>query len=636
MVQLCPGDMSLSFHLTPEPHLLPALLAVYSLLAVRRNLVQGQQGDGCGHTVIGPESGTLTSRNYPGTYPNHTFCQWELRVASGKSIILRLGDLDIEYAEDCSSSSLKIYTPSSANDSYGPYCGNMNGVPSTIQLTSNVGTVEFRSSAHISGRGFLLSYATTDHSDLISCLEKGIHYSQQHFSKYCPAGCKNVTGDVWGNLRQGYRDTSVLCKAAIHAGAIADDLGGSISVNLKKGITLYESASANGILTKTGSLSEKRMEIRKDCDDVLKSRHFTASSSWTEKNEIGELIIWSPDRANVSSKGHPRAWAADIRSEGEWLQIDLGERKNITGIVTKGSTNNGYNFYVKTYQISHSKDGKAWRVYKSKNGKAGKIFEGNINDQQLVRNNFIPSFVGRYIRIRPLTWYQRIAMKVELIGCKVLQKIRQAGHPRSSKPLPKPTSPPSESSTLPDTIVVEKHSPGFNLMVILVVVGSVIIISTAALLLCLCCKRRKTGPRMDCSFLEVCDKSAKMQNCQRGQLQPTESEIITYTSEEGLSRNFTENNLSEYAEPDIIQVGITAQKAPSTFKPPLDDGYTIPLVVSHYDVPFSGKDHEYAEPLSNPEPEYATPFVEQSTETEQSSKKNVCIVKVVPAMQEAL
>ncbi|XP_067867795.1 discoidin, CUB and LCCL domain-containing protein 1 [Heterodontus francisci] len=635
MLLLRLGNMSLSFHLVAEPQLLLLLFTVSCLPGVRRSLVQGQQGDGCGHTVIGPESGTLTSKNYPGTYPNRTLCKWELHVASGKSVILRLGDLDIEYAEDCSSSSLKIYTSASANDSYGPYCGNLNQVPSQIQLTSSVVTVEFRSITHISGRGFLLSYATSDHPDLISCLDKGIHYSQQHFTKYCPAGCKDVTGEVWGNFQEGYRDTSVLCKAAIHAGAIADDLGGQVSVILKKGITLYEAASANGILTKTGSLSEKRIKIRKDCDAILESRHLTASSSWTEKNNIGELIVWSPDKAKVGSKGYPWAWAADLPSEQEWLQIDLGERKNVTGIVTKGSTSNGYNFYVKAYKIFYSKDGKTWRIYKNKN-KEGKIFEGNNNYQQQVRNNFIPSFVGRYIRIRPQTWHQRIAMKVELIGCKVSQRTRSIGIPRSSKPLPKPTTIPTESSTLADLIIVEKHSPGFNLRVILIVVGFIVIISIAVLLLCLYCKKRKTGPRMDCSFLKVCDKSMKKQNCQRGQLQPIESVIITYTNEEESCRNITGNSLSEYAEPDIIQGGITAQKASSTFKPPIDDGYTIPLVVSHYDVPFSGKSHEYAEPLSNQEPEYATPFVEQSTESELSTKKNVCIVKVVPSIQEAL
>ncbi|XP_069751271.1 discoidin, CUB and LCCL domain-containing protein 1 isoform X2 [Narcine bancroftii] len=596
--------------------------------------VSQYSGDGCGHTVIGPESGTLTSKDYPGTYPNHTSCRWELRVRLGKSITLMFGDLDIEHTENCSSNSVKIHA-SSGNGSYGPYCGNMNQDLPRIQMTSSTVVVEFRSITHRTGRGFLLSYTTADHTDMISCLDKGIHYTQQHFTKYCPAGCRNISGEVWGNHKEGYRDTSVLCKAAVHAGAIADELGGQVSVTLKKGITLYEAASANGISTRTGSLSEKCIKIRKDCSNVLNSKRFTASSSWTEKNNVGELI-WSPDKARSSSEGPPWAWAASFLSTDEWLQIDLGERKNVSGIVTKGSANNGYNFYVKTYKISYSKDGKTWRLYKNKSNRKEKIFEGNVNNHQLVRNNFIPSFVARYIRISPQRWHQRIALKAEVIGCKVSQRGRTDAAPRSPRLLPKPTQLLTESSTPPDLVIVEEHSPGFNLIVVLIVVSFLAIVIAAVLLTCLSCKRRKSGKRMHCSTLKICDKSVKSQTGQSSQLQPHESDIITYTSEEGSSMNITGNTLSEYAEPDIIQGGITAQKASSTFKPPIDDGYTIPLVVNHYDVPFLGKNHEYAEPFPNQEPEYATPFVELSAESETSTKKNVCIVKVIPSVQEAL
>lgn len=89
--------------------------------------------------------------------------------------------------------------------------------------------------------------------------------------------------------------------------------------------------------------------------------------------------------------------------------------------------------------------------------------------------------------------------------------------------------------------------------------------------------------------------------------------------------------LTEYAEPDVVQVSPSSQNAPSTFKPAPDEGYTLPLVVNHYDVP--GKYHEYAEPLP-PEPEYATPFIEQATETEGGAgPKNVCVVKFIPSSQ---
>lgn len=44
--------------------------------------------------------------------------------------------------------------------------------------------------------------------------------------------------------------TSVLCKAAVHAGVIADKLGGQVTLSREKGITLYESAFANGLHSK--------------------------------------------------------------------------------------------------------------------------------------------------------------------------------------------------------------------------------------------------------------------------------------------------------------------------------------------------------------------------------------------------
>lgn len=58
----------------------------------------------------------------------------------------------------------------------------------------------------------------------------------------------------------------------------------------------------------------------------------------------------------------------------------------------------------------------------------------------------------------------------------------------------------------------------------------------------------------------------------------------------------------DYAEPELC---LTVPKLGSTFRPAADEGYTVPLILTHYDVP--GKLPEYAEPLP-PEPEYATPF----------------------------
>uniref|UniRef100_A0A3B4AHK3 Uncharacterized protein n=1 Tax=Periophthalmus magnuspinnatus TaxID=409849 RepID=A0A3B4AHK3_9GOBI len=205
-------------------------------------------GNGCGHTLLGAESGTLASQNYPGTYPSNIFCKWRLRVPEGRTLRLLFGDFDIENSPGCSNGSLVI-TDKIGYPSLGPVCGKLDSSQRNVTLSSNEVVITFMSGTHRSGRGFLLSYATDLHPELISCLQRGSHFSSLG-SLYCPAGCKNVTGDVWGSSEQGYRDTSVLCKGAVHAGVISDSVGGRVTVTRERSLTLYESTFANGVLSK--------------------------------------------------------------------------------------------------------------------------------------------------------------------------------------------------------------------------------------------------------------------------------------------------------------------------------------------------------------------------------------------------
>uniref|UniRef100_A0A8C3FWT7 Discoidin, CUB and LCCL domain-containing protein 1 n=1 Tax=Chrysemys picta bellii TaxID=8478 RepID=A0A8C3FWT7_CHRPI len=541
-------------------------------------------GDGCGHTVLTPHSGTLTSKNYPGTYPNHTACEWRIQAAEGSSLLLAFGDMDIESSQRCASGFLLLSSPSNGT-SRGPYCGNSN--PTPLVMNSSSVTIWFNSTTHRSGRGFLLSYATSQHPDLISCLDKGTHYHQEQISVFCPAGCKGVTGDIWGNAKQGYRDTSVLCKAAIHAGVILDELGGQLTLSRKKGITLYESAFANGLHSKRGSLSEKRLVFHKACDHALEAAGFNASSSWHEVNAMGQYTSWAAEQAAFSA--HGSSWAADPSSETEWLDIDLGGRKNITGIITKGSSDK-YNFYVKSYQVFSKKDEwKNWKPYRSSSGQEETVFEGNADSLQEVSNAFIPPIQARYLRIVPRSWNQRIALKVALQGCQVARlKTLRPYVSSAPKEVPILTSIPTARTPIPG-VAINPEKAGSMLLVMLLIGGFVLLSSGLLLLALLCRKKRKTAADLNCSLMK------------------------------------------EYAEPDVVQVSPSSQTAPSTFKPALDEGYTLPLVVNHYDVP--GKYHEYAEPLP-PEPEYATPFTEQALEaTGAAAKKNTCVIKVVPTTQ---
>lgn len=55
----------------------------------------------------------------------------------------------------------------------------------------------------------------------------------------------------------------------------------------------------------------------------------TASSSWDEISEVGDLVEWSPQKAWLKVPGP--SWAANQSDHQQWLEIDLGEKTRITG-----------------------------------------------------------------------------------------------------------------------------------------------------------------------------------------------------------------------------------------------------------------------------------------------------------------
>ncbi|XP_015413272.1 PREDICTED: discoidin, CUB and LCCL domain-containing protein 1 [Myotis davidii] len=361
----------------------------------------------------------MASKNYPRTYPNHTTCERTITVPKGKRLVLRLGDLDIE-SQTCASDYL-LFTSNS--NQYGPYCGTMN-VPKELLLNTNEVTVRFASGSHTSGRGFLLTYASSDHPDLITCLDRANHYLETEYSKFCPAGCRDIVGDIFGNMVDGYRDNSLLCKAAVHAGIIADELGGQISVFQHKGLSRYQGILANGVLSRDGSLSDKRFLFASNgCSTSLSlETDGQIRDSWQWVSEFREQIHWSSGHARRQDQGP--SWSLGNSSKNrkqEWLEIDLGEEKEITGIRTTESTHPNFNFYIKSFMMNVKNNNSKWKTYKGIVNNEKKVFRGNFNFRDPVVNNFIPPIVARHLRVIPEMWHQRIALKVELIGCPIIQ-----------------------------------------------------------------------------------------------------------------------------------------------------------------------------------------------------------------------
>ncbi|KAM4694107.1 LOW QUALITY PROTEIN: discoidin, CUB and LCCL domain-containing protein 1 [Discoglossus pictus] len=565
--------------------------------------------DGCGHKILYEESGTLTSKNYPGTYPNYTLCEITIKVPLGKNLHVKLADLDIE-SQDCESAYLKIYKGPNPVE-VESYCGGLNTAPKELFLDSNVATIRFESGLHVSGRGFLLNYASSDHPDLITCLARGNHYEQTEFSRYCPAGCRDIAGDISGDVADGYRDTSLLCKAAIHAGVIADELGGQIKLTQHKGISRYKGVQANGILSNDGSLSDQRFVFNShDCSTSLTAGHgaegFSATSSWEWIGSTGESVQWSPERAQLNVQGV--SWASNHQYDREWLEIDLGEKRKITGIVTTGSTLPKFNFFVKSYIISFRKDGPKWRTYKGAVRNEEKVLESNTNYQDKTRNNLIPPVVARYLRIIPQDWHQRIALKVELFGCPLAQTHNSSTHPMWTN-IWRNKTPRKEEETITEPIPSEEANLGWKIIAIIVPLALIVCLLIGGI--CFCATRRR---RLKTEAYKSTDEQ---KDCWKQLEQPfTRQQSNEFT----IGFNNDKDTLQKF---DLVKCDMedfqqslngtgTVTRKGSTFKP-MDTENNIlgsQEIENHYDCPNRKSRPEYAL-LTNPEPEYATPLIER-------------------------
>ncbi|NXA47226.1 DCBD2 protein, partial [Nothocercus julius] len=602
--------------------------------------------DGCGHTVLGPESGTLASINYPQTSPNSTVCEWEIRVKPGQRVQLKFGDFDIDDSDSCHSSYLRVHNGiGPTRTEIGKYCGFGFQMAGLIKSRSNEVTVQFMSGTHTSGRGFLASYSTTDKSgiyqSLLSQSGPGLVVSDLKFHSECCAYLRLFIYKVALRFSSSLFQSSSLCMAGVHAGVVSNTLGGQINVVISKGIPYYEGSLANNVTSKAGPLSTSLFTFKTSgCygtlgmeSGVIPDSQITASSILEWSDQAGQVNIWKPENARLKRPGPP--WAAFISDEQQWLQIDLNKEKRITGIITTGSTLPEHYYYVSAYRILYSDDAQKWMVYREPGVDKDKIFQGNTEYYQEVRNNFIPPIIARFFRINPLKWHQKIAMKVELLGCQF--SIGRA--PKFTLPPPPlnndddknddfsddfihsvKTSLETDKTTFTPEIKNTTVTPSVTKDVALaaVLVPVLVMVFTTLILILVCAwhwrnRKKKTEGTYD---LPYWDRAGWWKGMK--QFLPTKSADhdetpVRYSSSE-ISRlrprevpAMLQTESAEYAQPLVGgMVGTLHQR--STFKP--EEGKEASYAdLDPYNSPVQEVYHAYAEPLPITGPEYATPII---------------------------
>ncbi|XP_070555014.1 uncharacterized protein [Ptychodera flava] len=114
-------------------------------------------------------------------------------------------------------------------------------------------------------------------------------------------------------------------------------------------------------------------------------------------------------------------WAADEQNSEQFIQIDLLAFTTVRKIATQGFRHTDtygqfYEWRVTSYMVEYSVNDMQYDTYFSSTNSA-KVFLANVNDTHVVENDLSPSVFTRFLKIRPQTWLNRIAMKIELYGC---------------------------------------------------------------------------------------------------------------------------------------------------------------------------------------------------------------------------
>nr|KAF6410462.1 hypothetical protein HJG63_009007 [Rousettus aegyptiacus] len=148
-----------------------------------------------------------------------------------------------------------------------------------------------------------------------------------------------------------------------------------------------------------------------DCDEPLVSA--LSQASFSSSSELSSSH--GPGFARLNRREGAGGWSPLVSNKYQWLQIDLGERMEITAVATQGGY--GSSNWVTSYLLMFSDSGRNWKQYRQEDSIWG--FSGNANADSVVYYRLQPSIKARFLRFIPLEWNPkgRIGMRIEVFGC---------------------------------------------------------------------------------------------------------------------------------------------------------------------------------------------------------------------------
>uniref|UniRef100_A0A4W6G2V0 Neuropilin n=1 Tax=Lates calcarifer TaxID=8187 RepID=A0A4W6G2V0_LATCA len=410
--------------------------------------VRAEEVSECGGVLDASEAGYITSPGYPLEYPPHQNCHWIITAPEpSQRIVLNFNPhFEIERL-DCKYDFIEIRDGTSESaDVLGRHCSNI--APAPIISSGPSLQIKFVSDYAHQGAGFSLRYEIfktgsefcfrnfTSPSGMIESPgfpDKYPHNLECSYMIIAPprmditltfltfdlendpllvgeGDCKYDWLDVWDGLPQvspligRYCGTKIPPEIQSSSGLLSLSFHTDMAV-AKDGFSARYNMTHKEVTDSFHCSMALGMESGKISDDQI-----SASTTFYDSR-------WLPRQARLNNDDN--AWTPSEDSNKEYIQVDLQFLKVLTGIATQGavSKETQKSYYVTTFKLEVSTNGEDWMVYR--HGKNHKIFHANTDPAEVVLNRVPQPVLARFVRIRPQTWRNGIALRFELYGCQI-------------------------------------------------------------------------------------------------------------------------------------------------------------------------------------------------------------------------
>ncbi|KAJ8039338.1 Lactadherin [Holothuria leucospilota] len=172
-------------------------------------------------------------------------------------------------------------------------------------------------------------------------------------------------------------------------------------------VTLVDFADSDLYCTEHGQQEAccKRfgLNVNRDSNILL-----TASSSYDNKHKPDRAALFEIDTYSEPSGGIA-GWATATNNVNQWIQVDFGSPRQVTGILLQGRGESGYHQWVTSFRVLFSDDAQVFY--------STAVIEGTFDHETVARRFFDRPIVARYFRINPVTWFGHITLRFDLLGC---------------------------------------------------------------------------------------------------------------------------------------------------------------------------------------------------------------------------